>query len=312
MRLRARLVWFLLPLLASLLGGSLAAPPEDRLEAQRTLFEATEAALAAGDRKAFREGLEQLTDYPLHSWLLFADLESRLNRASAREVRAFLKAHGDTPHGERLRHAWLNRLVRERRWNDLVSDYDRRSNSTALACHYRHALLRLDRTGEALDDVELIWLHGRSQPDACDPVFDAWRKAGRLTPDLAWGRFMLALEAGQTGLARYVTRYLPEAEQAWAERWFNLHNRPAQVARVDWNAGAHPRAHQMLEHAWQRMARQDPEAALNLWENHGRTQKLSAAQMREIEKAIALRLILRRGAEALPHLARLPEETFDA
>ena len=34
---------------------------------------------------------------------------------------------------------------------------------------------------------------GKSQPKACDPVFNAWRRAGGLTPDLTWRRIALAM-----------------------------------------------------------------------------------------------------------------------
>ena len=312
LQIRRKFAWLLLPLLSGLLGGSVAGTLEERLESQRALFQATEKALASGNRQAFREGLARLTDYPLHSYLLFADLESRLGRAHADEIRAFLDAHGDTPHGERLRNAWLSRLARERRWTVLVESFDPDTGSTTRICEYRHALLQLNRTEEALDGVEHIWLRGRSQPDACNPVFKAWREAGRLTPDLAWGRLRLALEAGQTGLAGYIGRYLPETEQAWARRWLDLHRTPARVARVDWDATAHGRAPHMLEHAWLRLARQDPEQALDLWTRHGDRQRLSETQAREIDRTIALRLVLRRGADGLAHLASVPEETFDA
>lgn len=96
---RRSLSWLLAPLLAVLLAGSAnaATTPESRLEAQRALFKTTEEALNRRDRDAFSKGLEGLADYPLQPYLLFADLESRLSRASGKEVREFLKAHADTP-----------------------------------------------------------------------------------------------------------------------------------------------------------------------------------------------------------------------
>lgn len=313
MPIRRSLTWLLPPLLMMLLAGSGAASVDHPLEAQRALFQATEKALAEGDRDTFREGLRELADYPLHSYLLFLELDSRIFRAGPREVRRFLEAHGDTPHGERLRHAWLTRLARERRWADLVRDFDPGSATTVtLTCQHRHALLRLGRTAEALKGVERIWLHGQSRPEACDPVLDAWREAGRLTPELAWGRIRLALDAGQPGLAKYVARYLPTAEQAWAERWLALYQRPGDVARVDWNARAHERAPQMLEQALLRMARNDPERALETWTRHRGRLKLPGEQALNVDRAIALRLVLRLGGDSLAHLASLPDETFDA
>ena len=312
MRRCGPLAWFLLPLLAGLFGGSGAFATEEGLDARRALFLSTEKALANGDRQTFREGLERLADYPLHSWLLYADLRSRLDKADADEVHAFLAAHGDTPHGQRLRHAWFDHLVREQRWGELVRDFDPDGRSTARLCQYKHALLELDRTQEALAGVEAIWLHGRSRPDACDPVFDAWREAGRLTPERVWGRFQLALEAGQSGLAGYLKRFLPEAERDRAGRWLRLYRRPAGVARVDWSTTAPERTPRMLENAWRRLARQEPEEALTLWQRHDAGDRLGAAQRRDVEQTLALQLILEQGGKSLAYLDTLPEGVFDA
>lgn len=311
--MRSQLSWLLAPLLAAgLLAGSAGAATETRLEEQRVLFKATEEALKRQDRNAFNKGLEGLADYPLQPYLLFADLESRLSHANAKDVREFLKAHADTPYAERLRHAWLNRLARERRWAELTRDFDAASATPTLSCLHKQALLNLGHDDEALRGVEQIWLSGRSLPDACDPVLDAWRKAGQLSTELAWGRFSLAMEAGQPGLARYITRYMPEAERAWAQRWLDLYHRPAQVARVTWKADEHPRAAAMLTHTWARLARQEPEQALEQWQRYGKDQNLPEAQTIEVERTLALRLVLRTGAEGLPHLAKLPAEVFDA
>ena len=315
MPMHRRVAWFpllLLPVLAGLFGGSGAVAKGDRLDAQRTLFLATEEALDAGDRQAFREGLERLEDYPLHSWLQYADLRSRLDQARADAVHAFLDAHGETPHGQRLRRAWFDRLAGEERWDELVREFDADTRSTTRLCQYKHALLKLGRREEALAGVDEIWLHGRSQPDACDPVFDAWREAGRLSPELVWGRFQLALEAGQSGLAGYLKRFLPEAERSRADRWLRLYRRPARLSRVSWDAHADERTPEMLETAWRRLARREPEEALTLWQRDDAGRRLAAAQRRDVERTLALRLILERGGESLAYLDTLPESVFDA
>ena len=311
MKLRPVLSWLLVPLLATVLAGPVNADSPPDLEAQRALFKSTEEALKAQDREAFREGLAALDDYPLHAYLVYADIESRLDTAKPREVKAYLRTYSDTPYAGQLRYRWLTHLADEKRWADLVREFDGRSGSTTLKCHYRQALLERGRTGEALDGVADIWLTGRSLPDACDPVLDAWRDADGLTPAMAWGRIALAMEAGQPGLARYVSDYLPEGEQAWAQQWLTLYRRPAEVAQAGFTAAAHPQANAMLTQAWLRLARQEPGQALELWARHGATQALPDVQRREIERTIALRLVLRTGAESLPHLATVPDETFD-
>ena len=300
---------FLLPALFA--AGQVLAANGNDVEVRRALFQTTEAALQAGDRETFRQGLAELKDYPLYGYLVYADLETRLDTVRAREVKRFLATYADTPHAGQLRYRWLTQLAEQKRWADLVREFDGRTGSTALNCHYRQALLERGRAGEALAGVSDIWLTGRSLPDACDPVLEAWRAADGLTPELAWGRVALAMEAGNPGLAGYVAEYLPEHERAWARQWLTLYRRPAEVAEVDFTVADHPRAQAMLMQAWLRLARQEPEEALGLWQQHANGQALAEAERHEIERTIALRLVLRIGARSLPHLATVPAEHFD-
>ena len=311
MTLRRFLLCCLFPMLVAVPAGAAVAGSQAPLEEQRTLFTSTEEALAAKDLDTFRKGLAGLTDYPLYSYLVFAELDARLDTASSDEIHAYHDTYADTPYAGQLRYRWLNHLASEKRWADLVADYSGRGSNTALSCQYRQGLLALGRGEEAIDDMERIWLTGRSLPDACDPVLDAWREAGGLTPELAWGRVALAMEDGQLGLARYVADELPEAEQAWVLRWQQLYRHPAEVAKAKFTAEDHAQAGAMLGQAWLRLARQDPEQALKLWQKRGAKQQLAAEQSLEIERTIALRLILRTGAKSLPHLATLPDAVFD-
>jgi len=68
----------------------------------------------------------------------------------------------------------------------------------------------------------------------------------------------------------------------------------------------------MLVHTWTRLARQEPEQALEMWQRYGQAQELPEAERLAVERTLALRLVLRTGAESLPHLAGLPAEVFDA
>ena len=56
-------------------------------------------------------------------------------------------------------------------------------------------------------------------PKACDPVFDAWQKAGKLSQSLVWKRIELAMQKRNIGLAKYLGRLLPEKEKPWLDLW---------------------------------------------------------------------------------------------
>ncbi|WVM89155.1 hypothetical protein UMZ34_25725 [Halopseudomonas pachastrellae] len=59
-----------------------------------------------------------------------------------------------------------------------------------------------------MQQAQTLWTVGRSQPNACDPLFDRWRAAGGLNDDVVWQRIRLALLYRQDALARYLTKLM--------------------------------------------------------------------------------------------------------
>ncbi|MDX9767700.1 MAG: transglycosylase SLT domain-containing protein [Ectothiorhodospiraceae bacterium] len=288
-----------------------AAVPQRSDEALRKLFVEAEAALQRKDRQGFERRLAELRDYPLHPYLVHAELDARLSSASTAEVDRFLRDHEGSLLADRLRSAWLDRLAREKRWREFLA-YQTNDASPAAACLRRRALLETGQRDQALEDLDAFWLTGRSLPNACDPVFDAWRKSGRLTADLAWGRFRLALEQSQTALAGFLRRDLPAAERAWADRWLELHHDPERLSQVKWDARAHAMAGTALTHGLVRLSRRDPALAAQIWDARGAGFRLTPQDRAVVEREIALRLAVRGHPDALGRLEKLPAQAFDA
>ncbi|WP_006787885.1 transglycosylase SLT domain-containing protein [Thiorhodospira sibirica] len=284
----------------------------DPLANQRKLFIEAEGAKARGDSVRYQALLEPLKDYPLLPYLLHDALDARLSQASAAEVRAFLARFEGSMHAFNLRNRWLALLAGRGDWENFLQDYRELGADTSMQCHYRHALLRTGRQAQALDGVEDLWRQGRSQPTACNPVFQAWRADNRLTTALVWERFELALQAGQPNLARYLRRYLSEADQLWADRWLALHQTPEQLAQVTWQAHQHPIAGKIVAHAFERLARRDAQRAQNLYNEQAQRLRLSPQDAFAAQRHIAMRLSLRADPAILPYLAKLPEGVFDS
>ncbi|MCP4040994.1 MAG: murein transglycosylase, partial [Gammaproteobacteria bacterium] len=182
---------------------------DDILTSQRKDFQAAEQALSSGKMKRYRQIKASLKDYPLYPYLEYRELRQQLRTVASEPVEYFLTRYPDTPLADLLRSAWLNLLVKRRNWRTYLVFY-RPNSGVKRQCHYLNALIETGRKAEALEQVERLWLHGRSRPKACDPVFEAWREAGRLTDTLVWKRIRLAMRAGQTRLARYLGRFLDE------------------------------------------------------------------------------------------------------
>ncbi|WP_017942895.1 MULTISPECIES: transglycosylase SLT domain-containing protein [unclassified Thioalkalivibrio] len=306
------LAGLLLALAASL---PAVAAEDDRYVFERSLFLLAERALNRGDMAAYRAARSTLTGYPLTPYLDYRELARNLGRAEPEAVRDFVHEHDDTPLSARLRSSYLTHLAREEQWEDYLEFVAATGAEPSLSveqdCHRRQALLKAGEREAALEDMESIWLHGQSRPSACDPALEAWREAGGLTGELAWGRFELSVKAGQTGLARYLRRYLADADRRWAERWLDLASRPARVVEVDFKADDHRSAEALLERAFTRWIRQDLDAALDGWDQAGDELGLSAEAAGRVQHALALRLALRYRPEALDFMARLEPEVFD-
>lgn len=279
---------------------------------ERGLFVLAERALRNNDDRAFQTTRRALTGYPLLQYLDYRRLARNLGAADPREIAEFIETHGDGPLARLLRNSYLDHLAGEKRWQAFLrfAAYGG-PLSTELTCFHKQALLETGQRQQALADVESIWLHGHSRPNACDPVLDAWRDADRLTPELAWQRLELAMAAGQTGLARYLRRYLSAADRAWADRWLELAANPEGVTGADFDAQDHRAAGGMLEDGFLRLIRRSPEDALEAWTAHGHRLGLDGERQARIQHALALRLAVRGLPEALPFMASLPETVFD-
>lgn len=280
--------WLLIctPLLAA------AGMPQeaDHLEAQRKDFQEAERALSKGQMIRFQRIKESLQDYPLVPYLEYLRLIRRLGRLKNAEVAAFLRSQAGTPLAGMLRSKWLDLLARRGYWKSFLEFYQYNGN-TQRTCRYLHALIKTGNKEEALQQVAPLWLHGRSQPKACDPVFDTWREANRLTKELTWQRIELAMEQHQLRLARYLGRDLPEGEQGWLDDWLEVYQHPKLVLQQKRFRNAHPFRSKILLYGVKRLARRDGFAALTSWNILKGRYDFDTAQQLEAERTLALALI---------------------
>lgn len=251
----------------------------------REHFVAAEQALQRGAQDEFRRLAARLGDYPLYPYLEYAELRRRLKAAAAAEVAAFLERHQATPLADMLRAEWLDHLAAQQRWGDYLAFY-RDGSDVDRRCHHLRALIETGQQDRAFAKIGPIWLHGKSRPKSCDPALDAWIAAGQRTPALIWQRIGLAMAAGEPRLARYLGRALPAQEQAWVERWLELHERPAGAADSSRFEQAHPYREAMLTHAVQRQTRRDALEALGLWTRIADRYPFDAEQRSETEQLL--------------------------
>lgn len=247
---------------------SSAASPDrayaEQLTQQREQYRDALAVLARGDRNGFRRLADGLRDYPLYPYLEYTELLRYISRYSRADMESFRQRYADTPLSDRLYYHWLQSLARKREWKAYLNSYEP-GLSARYDCYYYWAQYKEGRHTEAFAGARRLWLVGKSQDDACNPLFDVWRARGDLTSDLAWERVQLAMDNNAVQLSRYLERYLEGDQKRLAQLWRSTVRRPEQLTDMDQYLSLRHEALPMLLAGFKRLIRRDPDLALALW-----------------------------------------------
>ena len=275
----------------------------------RDRFLEAEKALKKSHLRRYTELYEQLEDYPLRPYLELEYLKKKLHRAEHDEIREFLQRYKGDPVADLLRRKWLDQLAKKKSWNDLLAFYTPQT-STRRQCHHLRAMVETGSEKQAWPLVEKIWLHGKSRPKACDPVFSAWEAAGGRSKELTWKRIALAMEAGEWQLARYLGKKLGKQERTWVERWTKLYRNPKLALELNLSS-PHPYRETMLGQAVRRLASRDAIGGLELWNELEKRFDFPAALAAKTKRRVALALERKQSPSAYAFINGLQPEKDD-
>jgi len=301
--LRLLLSGMLLCLMLGANSSPLHAASKHELSTEQKAFVAAESALKRGQRARFRRMIAELQDYPLYPYLRYAELKRYISHIRPQEMREFTEAFADTPLASRLYKNWLKAQARHNRWRTYAEHYQP-SNNVAEQCRYHLAQARTGLTDEAFDGAEKLWLVGNSQPKACDSLFYKWRKAGRLSPELAWQRIVLAMDRNQLKLARYLARFLRPTEKSWAMLWFRVYRKPEIILNHHRLKKPGAKVEKIVLHGIRRMARNNADGVLRAWQVLKERHTFNDEQMLQAERDIGLGLAKQMHPLALTWFAK--------
>jgi len=277
------------------------------LGAQRTAFPDALRAAKRGDAAGVERHRNLLADYPLLPYLDYYLLGNRLERAEVEEVRAFLANHPGLAVNARLQRDWLLALARRNRWQTFLEQWAP-TGDTTLRCHWVNAHIR---TGQAEDDAVVavateLWLVGRSQPDACDPVFAWMERESHLTDGLVQQRMELALEARQFGRAVWLARRLDESDRDFVQRWQAMQTDPLRALSATRLPPDTERERRLVTAGLERLARTNPNQARERLERISLHYQLEASQRTLVLRTAAVIAAQRHQPEAGEWLAEVP------
>lgn len=287
----------------------------DPYKKQRSVFLKAESALNKKQYKKYKKYYAELDHYPLQSYLKYKEYRKKIASLSEKQVLSFLQKYSDTPYESWFRIAWLKHKAKHKQWQQYLNAYTPQKD-TARRCHYVNALLHTSKSDDkakqkAFALVPELWLKGKSQPDSCDPVFKAFTKAGKMTPELLWGRIKLAMKKGQTSLATYLARSLSATDQKWVKEWIRIYRKPALVLNSKRLKQQHPVKTTILVHAVKRTVSKQPKKAAELIDTLEKENSFSAAEQAQMYRSIGMKLAYHHKPGAWSWLNKITDEQSD-
>jgi soluble lytic murein transglycosylase len=204
-------------------------------------------------------------------------------------------------------------MAKQKNWAAYAKGYLPTDNAE-LACQYYYAEYQLTKDEKYLDKAQPLWLVGFSQPTACDALFNAWQKAGKLTNALAWERYRLTLEAKNFDLAKHMTKHFSKADKQIADLWLQAVKKPTLITQAAFlnNLSSTPKTKTViLTQVLRLLAKSNAEKALGWWNAHHKNYAFTEVQANQIQRDIGIYLSHQKSALALDWLTKLPEAAHD-
>lgn len=269
--------------------------PTQKLREQRRAYTAALQAINSGDTSQFTRLRAPLDDYPLAIYLDYFQLARQPGAVSPAAAAQFLQRSADTPLANRFLVLYLREAGKAQRWPEFLQAMPGEPNSPDLKCYFFRAQLAQGNRDAAWAGARRLWVEGKSQPRACDPLFAAWEHAGGLTDEIVWTRLLNVFDAGEQSLLQYVAKKSSAALRPWADKLLALYAHPQNVATVSLDPRS-PYSADIAGRALAHLANSNPQQALQDWLTLQRQLDFDAGQTRYAEHAIALQNLFARDA----------------
>lgn len=250
--------------------------------------------------------------YILYPYLQYAELKKMINQAPlpTDTVRRFLREQEGTVLEQRTREYWLTQLAKKKKWSIYVQDYKPTDNA-ALQCYDVYARYVTTKNKKILDEAKNIWLSAYSNPQACDLLFDTWKKENSMNEKLVWERIQLAADANQLKLVQYLKKYIPENEQYLVQAWVNVYRDPRLASSKQQFHAQHPFLRSTQIYGIKRLAHRNVKDAMKHWSKIAHQYTFTEAQKQSVYRAFALELAMDYDKDAREWFKQITENYYD-
>lgn len=274
----------------------------------RQMYLKAEKQIWKADSSSYQTLYNQLHFYPLQPYLDQKRLMNRMRISSAKAINEFLIKYQGTPLDWPLRKKWLNYLIKRNRQSMFI-EFFRPTSDIKLTCYYyQYQLNKGVEEQPILAKVDKIWVVGKSQPKACDPLFERWQKAGLRTKEHVWQRLAKAADGGKHTLIPYLTSLLPESEQYLGKLWHKVRRDPAVIAKLSRFPTKSAKEAQIFTYGIKRLIWRDQNRALKTYHAANKIFDLTEDQQQQIALKFALALASKKHKQASEWLAKVADK----
>ncbi|HDR2679083.1 TPA: murein transglycosylase [Enterobacter mori] len=285
-----RVVWRLLAASVCVMAVSQAVHA-DSLDEQRNRYAQIKQAWDNKQMDTVQALMPTLKDYPLYPYLEYRQITDDLMNQPTVTVNNFIQANPTLPPARNLQSRFVNELARREDWRGLLAFSPEKPGTTEAQCNYYYAKWATGQQEEAWVGAKDLWLTGKSQPNACDSLFGAWRASGKQEPLAYLERIRLAMKAGNTRLVTALAGQMPSDYQTISSAVISLANDPNSVLTFARSTGATDFTRQMAAVAFTSVARDDVENARLMIPQLVQAQQLNEEQTQELRDIVAWRLM---------------------
>ncbi|HGF0770961.1 TPA: murein transglycosylase [Kluyvera georgiana] len=279
----------------------------DSLDQQRSCYAQIKQAWDNRQMDVVEQLMPTLRDYPLYPYLQYRQITSDLMNTPTLAVSNFVQANPTLPPARTLKNRFVNELARRQDWRGLLAFSPDKPGTAEAQCNYYYAKYNVGDAQGAWEGAKTLWLTGQSRPNACDPLFSAWRASGTQDPLAYLERIRLAMKAGNTSLVKALASQMPAEYQTIATAITDLANNPNTVLTFARTTGATDFTRQLAAVAFTSVARQDVENARLMIPMLVQAQQLNDEQAQELRDTVAWRLM---GSDVTDEQARWRDDAI--
>ncbi len=276
----------------------------------RKTFEKAEKQIWKADSSHYQTLYNQLHYYPLQPYLDQKRLMTRMRLSSAKEIEKFLTTYEGTPLDWPLRSKWLNYLIKRNRQALFLAFYQPTADVELTCTYYQYQLNSGVDEALILSKIADLWVVGKSQPKACDNLFERWQAAGLRTQEHVWQRLTKAADGGKHTLIPYLTTLLPENEKYLGELWHKVRRDPAYITNLSRFPQKSSKETAIFAYGVKRLIWRDQQRALKAYEQAEKVFPFSDNQQQKIALKFSLALASKNHKSAALWLAKVNNENL--